>query len=209
MEFILYLLFYSLSFIVLAIIRYYFLLFSDSARDQFDRSELIDFAKLIPKEILTILESNGSLQVGIIAFSVFSLIAYGWSLLGGLIGTPHYTNEIGNYFFQSCLLFIAVFFGYAPVVDIILGSKKYSEPDSFLVKFLSQENCIIIGVGLACIAANLSVYGMHHQIIFPFTLLNITIISGMLLYKLKNEPDIRKDELYGEEDYSYEEETNI
>ncbi|MBP7282578.1 MAG: hypothetical protein KBA66_13435 [Leptospiraceae bacterium] len=208
MEFILYLLFFTLSFIVLALVRYYFLLFSDPARDQFDRSELIDFGKLIPKEILTILESNGSLQDGVIAFTVFSLLAYGWSLLGGLIGTPHYTNEIGNYFFQSCLLFVGVYFGYAPVVDVILGSKKYSEPDSFLVKFLSQENCILIGVGLACIASNLSVYGMYHQIIFPFTLFNILVISGMLLFKLKSEPDVRTEERYGEEDYNYEEESN-
>ncbi len=208
MEFILYLLFYTISFIVLALVRYYYLLFSDVARDQFDRSELIDFGKLIPKEILNILEANGNMQEGLIAMSVFSLLAYGWSLLGGLIGTPHYTNEIGNYFFQSCLLFVGVFFGYAPIVDIILGSKKYSEPDSFLVKFFSQENCILIGVGLACIGANLSVYGMHHQILFPFTLLNVIIISGMLIYKLKNQPDIRTEERYGEEDYNYEEESN-
>lgn len=208
MEFILYLLFYTISFIVLALVRYYFLLFSDVGRDQFDRSELIDFGKLIPKEILNILEANGNMQEGLIAMIVFSLLAYGWSLLGGLIGTPHYTNEIGNYFFQSCLLFVGVFFGYAPIVDILLGSKKYSEPDSFLVKFLSQENCILIGVGLACIGANLSVYGMHHQIIFPFTLLNVIVISGMLIYKLKNQPDIRTEERYGEEDYNYEEESN-
>ncbi len=206
MEFILYLLFYTISFIVLALVRYYFLLFSDIGRDQFDRSELIDFGKLIPKEILNILEANGNMQEGLIAMSVFSLLAYGWSLLGGLIGTPHYTNEIGNYFFQSCLLFIGVYFGYAPIVHIILGSKKYSEPDSFLVRFLSQENCILIGVGLTCIAANLSVYGMHHQIAFPFTLLNTIVISGMLIYKLKSQPDIRTEEKYGEEDYNYEEE---
>jgi hypothetical protein len=184
------------------------LLFSDVGRDQFDRSELIDFGKLIPKEILNILESNGSLQDGIISMTVFSLLAYGWSLLGGLVGTPHYTNEIGNYFFQSCLLFVGVFFGYAPIVDIILGSKKYSEPDSFLVKFLSQENCILTGVGLACIAANISVYGMHHQIIFPFTLFNILVVSGMLLFKLKSQTSNRTEELYGEEDYNYEDESN-
>ena len=208
MEFILYLLFFIISFIVLALIRYYFLLFSDLERDQFDRSELIDFQKLIPKEILRILEANGNLQEGLIAFCVFSFVSYLWTLLGGLVGTPHYTNEIGNYFFQSCFLFIVFFFGYAPLVDVILGSKKYSEPDSFLVRFLSQETCILIGVGLACIAANLSVYGMHHQIPFPFSLFNILIISGMLLYKLKSEPSVRTEEKYGDEDFNYEEESN-
>ena len=129
MEFILYLIFFVICFILLALLRYYIQLFSDLERDQFDRSELIDFQKLIPKEMLNILEANGNMQEGLIAFLAFSLIAYGWSLLGGLIGSPHFTNEIGNYFFQSCLLFIAAYFGYAPLVDAFLGSKKYAEPE--------------------------------------------------------------------------------
>lgn len=209
MEFILYLLFFTLSFILLALLRHYFILFGDVERDQFDRSELIDFQKLIPKEMLNILETNGSMQDGLIAFTVFSFIAYGWSLLGGLIGSPHFTNEIGNYFFQSCLLFLGFFFGYSSLVDIALGSKKYSEPDNFLVRFLSQETCILIGVGLACIASNLAVYGVHHEMIFPFTVLNTLIISGLLVYKLKTTPNPRKEEKYGEdENFYYEEDTN-
>jgi hypothetical protein len=208
MEFILYLLFFTLGFIVLALIRYYVQLFSDVEREQFDRSELIDFQKLIPKEILNILEANGNMQDGLIAFTSFSLLAYFWTLLGGIIGTPHYTNEIGNYFFQSCFLFIGFFFGYSPLVEVILGSKKYSEPNSFIVQFLSQETCILIGVGLACISANLSVYGLHHQIPFPFTIFNILVISGMLIYRLKLTPNRRKEEKYGEEDFNYEEESN-
>ncbi|HMV43873.1 MAG TPA: hypothetical protein PK079_19325 [Leptospiraceae bacterium] len=209
MEFILYLLFFTLSFIVLSLLRHYFILFGDLERDQFDRSELIDFQKLIPRQMLSILEANGSMQDGLVAFILFSLISYGWSLLGGLIGSPHYTNEFGNYFFQSCFLFIGFFFGYSPVVEIVLGSKKYSEPDSFLVRFLSQETCVLIGVGLACISSNLAVYGMYHQMIFPFTILNILIISGLLIYKLKTTPTPRTEEKYGdEEEYNYEEESN-
>jgi len=208
MEFILYLIFFVICFILLALLRYYIQLFSDLERDQFDRSELIDFQKLIPKEMLNILEANGNMQEGLIAFLAFSLIAYGWSLLGGLIGSPHFTNEIGNYFFQSCLLFIAAYFGYAPLVDAFLGSKKYAEPDSFIVRFFSQETCVLIGIGLACVAANLSVYGMHHQIAFPFTMFNTIVISAMLVYKLKTQPDIRTEEKYGEEDFNYEEESN-
>ena len=208
MEFILYLIFFVICFILLALLRYYIQLFSDLERDQFDRSELIDFQKLIPKEMLNILEANGNMQEGLIAFLAFSLIAYGWSLLGGLIGSPHFTNEIGNYFFQSCLLFIAAYFGYAPLVDAFLGSKKYAEPDSVIVRFFSQETCVLIGIGLACVAANLSVYGMHHQIAFPFTLFNTIVISAMLVYKLKTQPDIRTEEKYGEEDFNYEEESN-
>ena len=122
MEFILYLIFFVICFILLALLRYYIQLFSDLERDQFDRSELIDFQKLIPKEMLNILEANGNMQEGLIAFLAFSLIAYGWSLLGGLIGSPHFTNEIGNYFFQSCLLFIAAYFGVAPFSVSELGN---------------------------------------------------------------------------------------
>lgn len=182
MEFFLYLVFVHITLVVFALIKYYVRLFGDSERESFTKSELTSFTSIIPKEILAFLELDGSMQYSLIALLVSNLIAYGWTITGGMIGSPHYTNEIGNYFFLSCLIFILFLFGYPELVEtVFLPGAKSGNP---LFKLLAQEHSIITGIGLALIGSNLAVYGLYHEIYFLFVFFNILIISVLTIYKL-------------------------
>ncbi|MBE7411656.1 MAG: hypothetical protein L6Q54_03260 [Leptospiraceae bacterium] len=192
MEFLLFLIFFGIAFGVISVLNYYFKLFGDREKDTFSREELIDFLRIIPKEMLSVIESHGDIQNGGIAFFLSAFFSYLWSLLGGLIGSPHYTNEFGNYFFQSFFILGILMATYTSLKEAILGDLLFTNEGHFLVKLLSQEIPILCGMGVSLIAANLSVYGLYHQTLFLFTLCNVCIIAALLLYKMsgKQIPDI-------------------
>ncbi|HMV78098.1 MAG TPA: hypothetical protein PL048_15940 [Leptospiraceae bacterium] len=181
MEFLLFLFFYLLSLAVLPLCAYYYLLFSDSERESFSRSELIDMKKIIPRELIGVIESNGSLQMGLISFFSVSAVSYLWSIIGGIFSESHYSHEAANYIFHSFLLPGVLFFSMKPLANLL---KSGFGREHFLTRFAKQEIPILAGVSITLIAACLSVYGAYHEMKFPLLFLNILIIAGLFAYKL-------------------------
>ncbi len=192
MEFLLYLIFFFIAYGVISVLNYYIKLFGDREKETFTRDELIDYLRIVPKEMLSVVESHEDIQNGGIAFFLSAFITYLWSLLGGLVGSPHYTNEFGNYFFQSFFILGILVATYSSLKEAILGDLIFTNPEHFLVKLFNQEIPMLSGCGISLIAANLSVYGLYHQTLFLFVLCNVCIIAALLLYKMsgKQIPDI-------------------
>ncbi len=182
-EFIVFLICNLVLITIFSLIRYYVLLFKEEHKDSYSRDELIDFQKLIPKSILDIFEMNGSLQNSFIVYLVISLITYLFCLMGGIVGSPHYTSEIGNYFFLFPVLFLAFTFGYPFFVSAIFPDLEYNN-HSLIRQLISQESSIILSSGLSLLAMNFAVYGVFQQISFLFVLLNTILVFGILIWKL-------------------------
>ncbi|MCG6193550.1 hypothetical protein LFX25_09885 [Leptospira sp. FAT2] len=183
MEFLLYLIFFGILSVVLVLVSYYFKLLFLSGRESFERLELIDWIRIVPDELIKLLESNGSIQYGAIAFSVSAFVSYLWTLLGGIIGAPHYADAFGNYFFLSFLLPVTLLTTYGVLVELVLKDLPSTSPNHFLVRFFEQEVTILSGSSISVIASNLAVYGLFHEIPFLFVLPNISIIAVLLVLR--------------------------
>lgn len=140
MEFLLYLIFFGIVSVVLALANYYFKLLFLSGRESFERLELVDWIRIVPDELIKLLEFNGSLQYGAIAFFVSAFVSYLWTLLGGIIGAPHYSDAFGNYFFLSFLLPITFFDDLWRSCGIDSQGPSLYEPKSFFGSFLRTGN---------------------------------------------------------------------
>ncbi|EMY79094.1 hypothetical protein LEP1GSC060_0954 [Leptospira weilii serovar Ranarum str. ICFT] len=183
MEFLLYLIFFGIVSGVLVLASYYFKLLFLSGRESFERLELIDWIRILPDEWLKLLESNGSLQYGAIGFFVSAFVSYLWTLLGGMIGAPHYADSFGNYFFLSFLLPTVLLTTYGVLVEFVLKDLPSTSPNHFLVRFFEQEVAILSGSAISVIASNLAVYGWFHEIPFLFVFPNISIIAVLLVLR--------------------------
>lgn len=186
-EYLLYLFFFILLLIVTAIVSYYFRIFRDMNKESYERNELIDFKSIFVRELIYLFEANGNMQYGIPAFLLSAVLTHVWTLLGAVVGSPHYTNEFGNYFFLSFVIYLAIIIGYPFLFDAFLGEKQEMEPYNPLVQFFSQEVPMLMGCGISLIAANLTVYGLYHEIYFLFVLVNIVVIMGLFLYRLNGQ----------------------
>lgn len=183
-EYLLYLFFFLLVLFFVCVVSHYVAIFKDREREQFDRAELTDFRSFFVRELISLFETNGNMQYGIPAFLLGAIITHGWSLLGGMIGSPHFTNEFGNYFFLSLFLFALFAFGYPFIFDAFFGEKRHSDPFNPLLMFFGQEIPFLSGMAISSIAANLSVYGLYHEIYFLFVFVNTLLIFGLLIYKI-------------------------
>ena len=183
-EYLLYLFFFLIVLFLVCVVSHYVAIFKDKEREQFDRTELTDFRSFFVRELLSLFEANGSMQYGIPAFLLGAILAHIWSVLGGAIGSPHYTSEFGNYFFLSPLLFLLIAFGYPFVFDAFFGEKRHSDPFNPILLFFSQEIPFLSGVAVSTIAANMAVYGMYHEVYFLFTFITSIVVFGLLIYKI-------------------------
>ncbi|WP_078129335.1 hypothetical protein [Leptospira alexanderi] len=183
MEFLLYLIFFGIVSGVLVLANYYFKLLFLSGRKSFERLELVDWIRIVPDELIKLLESNGSLQYGAIALFVSAFVSYLWTLLGGIIGAPHYSDAFGNYFFLSFLLPVTLLTTYGVLVELVLKDLPSTSPNHFLVRFFEQEIPILSGSAISVISSNLAVYGLFHEIPFLFVLPNISIIAVLLVLR--------------------------
>jgi uncharacterized membrane protein len=194
MEFLLFLFFYILTHGTLALVSYYYKLFSNLDRDNYERSEIVDLGRIIPKQVLTVFESHSNLQYGIIVFFGTSVFAFLWTLLGDLLGTARYADEFPAYFFHSFFL-PAVFFFLQPIAkSSIVGAFSKTHP---LRRVFEQELPALGGVSVTLIASSFSSYGMYHEMMFIIIFINFIIICGLFLYKTK--------QLHDEQMHSYEE----
>lgn len=198
-EFIVFLICNLVLIIVFSLIRYYVLLFKEEHKESYSRDELIDFQRLIPKSILDIHEMNGSLQNFLIVYNIMALITFLFCLMGGMVGSPHYTSEIGNYFFLFPILFLICTFGYPYFVGAIFPDLEYNN-HSLIRQLISQESSIILSTGLSCIAMNFAVFGVYGQISFLFVLMNLVLVFAILIWKLCK-PTIIEENYESEHDY--------
>ncbi|TGK05596.1 hypothetical protein EHQ53_18440 [Leptospira langatensis] len=184
MEFFLYLIFLVITLVSLSLADYYFGLIHLSGKDTFEKTELTDWARIIPSKLVSIFEIGGSLQYGMIAFGISAFFSYVWTLMGGLIGSPHYTDSFGNYFFLSFIMPVLVLAFYSFLASEILKAARISpNSGSMLARLLAQEIPMLSGIFISVIASNLAVYGLYHEIAFLFVLPNILILSVLLILR--------------------------
>ncbi len=195
MEFLLFVLFYILTYCFLSLGSYYYKLFSNSDRDSFERAEILDLARIIPKQIVSVFEANGNLQYGIIVFFGISLVSFLWILLGGLFGTAHYMDEFPAYFFHSFVLPLIIAFG-MPFLKNTL-SEAFGKTH-IVSKIFSQELPALAGSSVTLIASSLASYGTYHEMFFIIIFINILIISTLFVFKSK--------QIQTNYQYNYEEE---
>ena len=166
---------------MVSLLNYYFKLFSDRDRDSFERNELIDFQRIIPKEVVGIFEHDGNFQDAMIAFSVSALFTYFWTLMGFLIGESHYSNEFSSYFFHFPIFPILFLFGLPYLQNFLYDLGE----DNILYKLSLQNTGFVIGSSISVIAANLASYGAYHEMLFVLIFLNTILSTAISLYKLK------------------------
>lgn len=206
MEFLLFLLFYILTHSFLALSSYYYKLFSNSDRDSFERAEILDLPRIIPRQIVSVFEANGNLQYGILVFFGMSFFSFLWILLGGLFGTAHYMDEFPAYLFHSFLLPAIILFGMPFAKDTVIGAFGKIHP---LGKVFEQELPALGGVSVTLVASSLASYGFYHEMLFIVIFINALIISGLFIYKSKQiQSELQHN--YEEDDYSsyYSEDKN-
>jgi len=195
MEFLLFLVFYVLTYSFLCLASYYYKLFSSPDRESFERAEILDLARIIPKQIVSVFEANGNLQYGIIVFFGMSLFSFLWVLLGGLFGTAHHMDEFPAYFFHSFVLPLIIAFG-MPFLKNTL-SEAFGKTH-IVSKIFSQELPALAGASVTLVASSLASYGTYHEMLFIIIFINILIISGLFIFKNK--------QIQSSYQYNYEEE---
>ncbi|TGK00597.1 hypothetical protein EHO59_11630 [Leptospira semungkisensis] len=184
MEFFLYLIYLVITLVVVSLADYYFGLLHLSGKDTFEKIELTDWARIIPSKVVSIFETGGSLQFGLIAFGISAFFSYIWTLMGGLIGSPHYTDSFGNYFFLSFIMPVLVLAFYSFIASEILKAARISPSSgSFLARLIAQEIPLLSGIFISVIASNLAVYGMYHEISFLFVLPNVLVLIVLLILR--------------------------
>ncbi|TGN16901.1 hypothetical protein, partial [Leptospira idonii] len=175
MEFILFLFFLIFTTILTGVVGYYANLLFFNAKENYPREEITEIWGEVFRLTLGLFESGGNLVLGAVLFVTASLIAFFWSLLGGLIGTPHYSNAMGNYFFQFPILFFIFLFTYPFLKDAFgtVGTSKI---------LFENGRSVLAGLGLGTWSANLAAWGLYHEFYFLFVLMNGILVLWPLTY---------------------------
>lgn len=178
MEFILFLLFLILHLVFFAIVSYLSRLLFFEKKEEYYREEIVSLGRAIPIELLRIFESGGNAVLGLAFFTVSALVVFLWAMLGGAIGSPHYTHSLGNYFFHFPLFFFAFIFSYS----FIKSSAEPNNPQDPLNILTKYGQAIAIGLGTGSLAKILTSYGMHHEMYFLFFFFHLILISLVSAY---------------------------
>ena len=164
MEAVIFITFFVVFTLLLLAGRDYFPLFGDQ-RDEYSRYELFSFQGILTSQWHEIF----SAPAAFLAFALFAGFGWLWTLMGGIIGSPHFTNEPGNYFFHSFILLLLILTFRRNFADIILNKSG----NSFLFQMIDSVRAISLGTGASLIAATVTVYGYYHEIFFIFVLINL------------------------------------
>ncbi|WP_411822337.1 hypothetical protein [Leptospira sp. 'Mane'] len=174
MEFFLFFIFLALSIILTGVLSYYSDLLFFSAKENYHRDEITKPWEQALQSLISVFESGGNLTIGASLFLFFALFAWFWSLLGGVVGSPHYTSSFGNYFFHLPLLFFGFLFGF-PFLKEGFGQTGAGKI------FIDNGRSVLSGLGLGNLAANLSIWGLYHEFFFVFILITGILILWPLL----------------------------
>ncbi|TGN13420.1 hypothetical protein [Leptospira ilyithenensis] len=202
MEFFLFFIFLAISIALTGVLSYYSDLLFFSAKENYHRDEITKPWESALQSVVSLFESGGNLAIGASLFLFFSLFAWFWSLLGGIIGSPHYTSSFGNYFFHAPLLFFGFLFGF-PFFKEGFGQVGFG-------KIIADNGRpVLSGLGLGTLAANLSIWGLYHEFFFLFVLITGILILWPLLsywndrkfFSISVGPEPRHTEDWGNSDY--------
>jgi hypothetical protein len=175
MEFALFLFFLVFSVCLTGVLCYFSDLLFFHKKEVYDREEITDIWRPSLEKVLDVFESGGEIFIGGLLFFGAAILAWGFSLMGGIIGEPHYANSPGNYFFQSPLLFFGFLFGYS------ILKEGFDSPGPMRVIFDGGRS-ILSGLGLGTWSANLAAWGLFHELYFLFVLFSGILILTPLCY---------------------------
>lgn len=175
MEFALFLFFLLFTTTLTAVISYYVDLLFFHKKEVYDREEITEIIEPVLKVFLGMLSAGTELLLGGGLFFGFALLAWFWSLLGGAVGTPHYTDSPGNYFFNAPLLFVSFLFGF-PFLKEGFSSPGPSK------QFFNAGRAVLSGLGLGSWSASLAVWGLYHEFYFLFVLFSGIVVVFPLCY---------------------------
>lgn len=203
MEFLLFLVFFIISALVLGTISYYYKLLYFSGKDHFYKEELTNLTGFLPTEFLNFIETEKDVTMGSIAFGIGVLSSYLWSLLAALFGASTYSNEFTTYFFLSCFIPLVFFYGGPLVEDYFSGTVGKDHPGT---KLSGQTTALVAGSVLTLMGLNLSLYGTYHELNFFFVFINIASSGFIYIYRRREKlSDEMAENSYEELDESEEE----
>ncbi|GBF49363.1 hypothetical protein LPTSP4_08740 [Leptospira ryugenii] len=175
MEFALFLFFFVFFSLVTSVCAYYAELLFFDRKQKYEREEITDVWLPSIQKLLDVLEKGTSLPIGLPFFLGFGLLAWLWTLLGGIVGEPHYAHSPGNYMFHSPIFWMAYFislpylkegFSGNPIVDSIVANARPS----------------LSGFGIGFVSANFSAWGLYHEFYFVFPLFHLLFMLYPFVY---------------------------
>jgi hypothetical protein len=175
MEFALFLFFLIFTTALTSVISYYINLLFFNKKEIYEREEITQVFEPVFRILLDVCKSGGNLFLGIGLFIGFALFAWTWALFGGAIGTAHYTNSLGNYFFNAPLLFLGFLFGFPFLKE------GFSAPGPSK-QFFDSGRAILSGLGLGAWSASLATWGLYHEFYFLFVFLSGILVLYPLCY---------------------------
>jgi hypothetical protein len=178
MEFILFLIFLILHLAIFASLSYLSRLLFFEKKDEYYREEITSLGRAAPIEILRVLESGGNAILGLAFFFLSALFVFLWAMLGGAIGSPHYTHSIGNYFFHFPLFFFAFIFSYS----FLKSAAQDDNPQDPLSILSNYGQAIATGLSIGSLSKILTSYGSYHEMYFFFYFVLLVLISFISAY---------------------------
>lgn len=203
MELLLFLFFFILGFSLITLLGYYYVLLFCTGKDTFERDELTNLVEIFPKEALRNFESENDLQNGLIAFVFSIFFTYLWTFLGAILGVSSYSDEFTTYFFHSCFIPLVFFYG-APLLEDYLSGTIGS--NHFATLLSGQTTAFVTGSVSTVIAANLTIYGSHHEVLFFLVFINVASSGFVYVYRRREKALDSRVEDYSVEDDLAEEE---
>lgn len=180
MEFIIFIIFVIINLVLILLIKYYSNLFGDLNRSEYYREELTGITRIIVAEFKKLLDEW---MISILSLVAAIFLTWLWTLMGGIIGSPHYTDEFGNYFFLSSFILILTITFLHEIYQFAVNKLAGGNEFSLLAKFFQPKKMIVAGIASALSSANMTIYGMYHEVWFIFVLINlITIYFFTVIY---------------------------
>lgn len=170
MEFFLFILFTIIVLIIESLASYYVRILFFQPKVLYDREEIVSIHQFVWDNFLTILKksTNPGLAFLILLSGVF--FSYLWAHLGGVIGSPHYTNELGNYFFHFPIWFLGFVFSYP------------FWKDAYPLVYTQYSLAFSIGLGVGSVAKCFSSYGTYHEMYFLYGFIVLLIVVWVSIY---------------------------
>jgi len=170
---ILFLFFLVFTTTLAGVLSYYVNLLFFDKKEVYEREEITQVLEPVIQIVGGVFESGGNLILGIGLFVGSALLVWLLGLLGGAVGTPHYTNSFGNYFFNAPILYLAFLFGFPFLKE------GFSSPGPTQL-FFAHGRAVVSGLGLGSLSTNLATWGMYHEFYFLF----VFLIGILVLYPL-------------------------
>lgn len=175
MEFFLLLLFLVCFGLFASVISYYVKILFFLAKANYRREELTDIRGDVFRILLDLLESNGNILYGSLAFLGSALFVWLWSLLGSVLGEKG--PGVFEHIFHMPIFFLALFFSYPMIRE------AYEE-----TSILGLVKPALSGLALGNLASGAVHYGLDRDLYFLFYLLLFFLQMPVLVFLWNREP---------------------